>query len=69
MQVKVQDNLKILYSLEEILQKGYKIETSIPKERNCPYCNKVLKPKGILNPLDQSIIFFCKMKNVIVAKQ
>lgn len=58
MQVKVQDNLKILYSLEEILQKGYKIETSIPKERKCPYCNKVLKPKGILNPLDQSIHIF-----------
>ena len=47
MQVKVQDNLKILYSLEEILQKGYKIATSIPKERKCSYCNKVLKPKGI----------------------
>ncbi len=58
MQVKVQENLKILYSLEEILQKGYKIATSIPKERKCPYCNKVLKPKGILNPLDQSIHIF-----------
>ena len=58
MQVKVQDNLKILYSLEEILQKGYKIATSIPKERKCPSCNKVLKPKGILNPVDQSIHIF-----------
>lgn len=52
MQKKVQENLKILYSIEEILQKGYKIKTSIPKERRCPYCNKILKPKGILNPLD-----------------
>ena len=58
MQVKVQDNLKILYSLEEIFQKGYQIKTSIPKERKCPYCNKVLKPKGILNPLDRSIHIF-----------
>lgn len=58
MQVKVQESLKILYSLEEILQKGYKIATSIPKERKCPYCNKVLKPKGVLNPLDRSIHIF-----------
>lgn len=58
MQVKVQESLKILYSLEEILQKGYKIATSIPKERKCPYCNKVLKPKGVLNPLDRSIHVF-----------
>lgn len=58
MQEKVQENLKILYSIEEILQKGYKIKTSIPKERRCPYCNKILKPKGILNPLDRSIHTF-----------
>ena len=43
---------------DELHKKGYKIETSIPKERKCPYCNKVLKPKGILNPLDQSIHIF-----------
>ena len=33
MQEKDQGNLKIIYSLEEILEKGYKIKTSIPKER------------------------------------
>ena len=58
MQEKDQENLKIIYSLEEILEKGYKIKTSIPKERECPYCNKILKTKGILNPLDQSIHIF-----------
>lgn len=58
MQEKDQENLKIIYSLEEILEKGYKIKTSIPKERKCPYCNKILKPKGILNPIDQSIHIF-----------
>lgn len=58
MQEKDQGNLKIIYSLEEILEKGYKIKTSIPKERKCPYCNKILKPKGILNPIDQSIHIF-----------
>lgn len=58
MQMKVQENLKIIYSLEEILQKDYKIATHIPKERKCPYCNKLLKPRGILNPLDQSIHIF-----------
>ena len=36
MQVKFQDNLKILYSLEEIFQKGYKIATSIQKKENVP---------------------------------
>ena len=58
MQEKDQGNLKIIYSLEEILEKGYKIKTFIPKERKCPYCNKILKPKGILNPIDQSIHIF-----------
>lgn len=68
MQEKVQENLKILYSIEEILQKGYKIKTSIPKERRCPYCNKILKPKGILNPLDRSIHIFLQNENCNCSK-
>lgn len=68
MQKKVQENLKILYSIEEILQKGYKIKTSIPKERRCPYCNKILKPKGILNPLDRSIHIFLQNENCNCSK-
>lgn len=58
MQVKAQENSKIIYSLEEILQKGYKIATAIPKERKCPYCNKIIEPKGILNSQDQTIHIF-----------
>lgn len=58
MQMKAQENSKIIYSLEEILQKGYKIATAIPKERKCPYCNKIIEPKGILNSQDQTIHIF-----------
>lgn len=68
MQKKVQENLRILYSIEEILQKGYKIKTSIPKERRCPYCDKILKPKGILNPLDRSIHIFLQNENCNCSK-
>ena len=51
----VQQDLKTLICLDEIIQKGYKIKTHIPKERRCPYCNKLLEPKGIVNPLDKSL--------------
>lgn len=68
MQKKVQENLRILYSIEEILQKGYKIKTSIPKERRFPYCDKILKPKGILNPLDRSIHIFLQNENCNCSK-
>lgn len=54
----VQQDLKTLICLDEIIQKGYKIKTPIPKERRCPYCNKLLEPKGIVNPLDKSIHIF-----------
>ena len=58
MQAQVQEKLKILYSLEEIKEKGFQIKVPIPKEKRCPYCNKLLKPKGILSPIDQSIHIF-----------
>lgn len=58
MQTQTQEKLKILYSLEEIKEKGFQIKVPIPKERRCPYCNKVLMPKGILNPIDKSIHIF-----------
>lgn len=68
MQAQVQAKFKILYSLEEILQNGYLIKTTIPKEKKCPYCNKLLEIRGILNPIDHSIRTFiqnekcnCKM--------
>ena len=43
----VQQDLKTLICLDEIIQKGYKIKTTIPKERRCPYCNKVKVIKHI----------------------
>ena len=58
MQAQVQEKFKILYSLEEIMQNGYPINTTIPKEKRCPYCNKVLEVKGILNPVNHSINAF-----------
>lgn len=68
MEAQVQAKFKILYSLEEILQNGYLIKTTIPKEKRCPYCNKLLEIRGILNPIDHSIRTFiqnekcnCKM--------
>ena len=44
--------------LEEILQNGYPIKANIPKETICKYCNKVLKPRGILNPINKTINVF-----------
>jgi len=45
--MQVQEKFKILYSLEEIMQNGYLINTTIPKEKRCPYCNKVLELLGV----------------------
>lgn len=58
MQKQSQNNLEILHSLEEILKKGYKINTSIPEEKRCKYCNKILQTRGILNPIDKSVNIF-----------
>ena len=53
MENRVMEKSKTLYSLEEILQNGYPIKANIPKETRCKYCNKVLKPRGILNPINK----------------
>ena len=58
MQNRVMEKSKILYSIEEILQNGYKIKANIPEDTICKYCNKVLKPRGILNPISQTINVF-----------
>ena len=70
MQAQVQEKFKILYSLEEIMQNGYPINTTIPKEKRCPYCNKVLEVHGILNPINHSINAFvqnekCNCKSAV----
>ena len=58
MENRVMEKSKTLYSLEEILQNGYPIKANIPKATRCKYCNKVLKPRGILNPINKSINVF-----------
>ena len=58
MQSRVMEKSKILYNLDEILQNGYSIKTKIPEETRCKYCNKVLKPRGILNPISKTINVF-----------
>lgn len=58
MQNRVMEKSKILYSIEEILQNGYKIKANIPEDTICKYCNKVLKPRWILNPISQTINVF-----------
>ena len=58
MQSRIMEKSKILYNLDEILQNGYSIKTKIPEETRCKYCNKVLKPRGILNPISKTINVF-----------
>lgn len=58
MQEMEQQKLKILCSLDEIKEKGYEVKTLIPKEKRCPYCNKILEIKGILNPKGKYICAF-----------
>ena len=58
MQSRVMEKSKILYNLDEILQNGYSIQTKIPEETRCKYCNKVLKPRGVLNPISKTINVF-----------
>ena len=58
MENRVMEKSKTLYSLEEILQNGYPIKANIPKATRCKYCNKVLKPRGILNPINKTINVF-----------
>ena len=58
MQNRVMQKSKILYSIEEILQNGYPINANIPEDTRCKYCNKILKPRGILNPINKSINVF-----------
>ena len=58
MQSRVMEKSKILYNLDEILQNGYSIKTKIPEETRCKYCNKVLKPRGVLNPISKTINVF-----------
>lgn len=53
-----QQKLKILCSLDEIKEKGYEVKTLIPKEKRCPYCNKILEIKGVLNPKGKYICAF-----------
>ena len=70
MQNRVMEKSKILYSIEEILQSGYPIKTNIPEDTRCKYCNKVLKPRGILNPINKTINVFienekCNCKQAI----
>ena len=70
MQNRVMEKSKILYSVEEILQNGYPIKANIPEDTRCKYCNKVLKPRGILNPISKTINVFienekCNCKQAI----
>ena len=70
MQNRVMEKSKILYSIEEILQNGYPIKANIPEDTICKYCNKVLKPRGILNPISKTINVFienekCNCKQAI----
>lgn len=58
MQEMEQQKLKILCSLDEIKEKGYEVKTLIPNEKRCPYCNKILEIKGILNPKGKYIAAF-----------
>lgn len=58
MQEMEQQKLKILCSLDEIKEKGYEVKTLIPKEKRCPYCNKILEIKGVLNPKGKYICAF-----------
>ena len=55
MQSRVMEKSKVLYNLDEILQNGYSIKTKIPEVTRCKYCNKVLKPIGVLNPISTTI--------------
>ena len=58
MQSRVMEKSKVLYNLDEILQNGYSIKTKIPEVTRCKYCNKVLKPRGVLNPISKTINVF-----------
>lgn len=58
MQNRLMEKSKILYSIEEILQNGYPIKANIPEDTRCKYCNKVLKLRGILNPINKTINVF-----------
>lgn len=74
MENRVMEKSKTLYSLEEILQNGYPIKANIPKATRCKYCNKVLKPRGILNPINKTINVFienekCDCKQAIQERE
>lgn len=61
---------KILYSLDEIKENGIEIKGRIPKEKRCPYCNKILDVKGLLNVKDNCIHTFiqkeqCNCKEIL----
>ena len=64
----LQNKCKILYDLDEIKQNNYKIKASIPLEKKCPYCNKVLEVKGILNLKDNCIYTFIQNDKCNCAK-
>ena len=68
MQKVLQPKLKILYSLDEIKKNGYQIKTEIPEEKRCPYCNKVIEIKGILNLKDNCIHSFLKSEKCNCSK-
>ena len=74
MQNRVMEKSKILYSIEEILQNGYQIKANIPEDTKCKYCNKVLKPRGVLNPISKTINVFienekCNCKQAIEKRE
>lgn len=71
---------KTIYSLKEIKENGYQVNADIPPVRKCPYCNKDFEPKGVLNPINNTISIFIvdekcdcdefqKMKKVIKEKR
>lgn len=58
----VEQKWKILYSLDEIKENGIEIKGQIPKEKRCPYCNKVLRIQGVLNQKDNCIHTFLQQE-------
>ena len=52
------EKFKTIYSLKEIKENGYQVNADIPQVRKCPYCNKDFEPKGVLNPINNTISVF-----------
>ena len=52
------EKFKTIYSLKEIKENGYQVNAAIPQVGKCPYCNKEFEPKGILNPINNTISIF-----------